>query len=318
MATTFQLGRDLRARVVHVEHLGAFPVSIWDHRRRRGAGESAGVVHAHADDERAVAARGRRLGGDGAPNRVAAFTRGSTAAMSACSAGRCRIAASVWRSPAVVAISSIPLYKMVKQEFIPTNVDEAEFDVSVNAPEGTSLAAMNEIDATRLKPRSAGYSRGSPGARRGRRRLPGRCKSGHALRAHRAARRAHFSLWRSGTSSSEVTRGRLPRPFHSAMSCRRMLRRQLAKYADLRVSVRNAPSFNIGGGQLDIDFVAARPGPRALGKYADDCEKASEDPRSRRRGHDAETDKPELRVEIDRERARPGCGHRGHRHRVCG
>ena len=42
------------------------------------------------------------------------------------------------------SLSSIPLYRAVKQEFIPTNVDEAEFEVSVNGPEGTNLAVMNE------------------------------------------------------------------------------------------------------------------------------------------------------------------------------
>ena len=50
---------------------------------------------------------------------------------------------------AIVAIltvlSSVPLYRAVKQEFIPTNVDEAEFEVSVNGPEGTNLAVMNEV-----------------------------------------------------------------------------------------------------------------------------------------------------------------------------
>ena len=32
----------------------------------------------------------------------------------------------------------------MKQEFIPTNVDEAEFEVNINGPEGTNLAVMNE------------------------------------------------------------------------------------------------------------------------------------------------------------------------------
>src|SRR5205814_2135818 len=44
---------------------------------------------------------------------------------------------------AVIA-SSVPLYRSVKQEFIPSNVDEAEFEFSVTAPEGTNLASMNE------------------------------------------------------------------------------------------------------------------------------------------------------------------------------
>src|SRR5438128_1443751 len=42
-----------------------------------------------------------------------------------------------------VALSSIPLYRVVKQEYIPTDVDEAEFDVNVNGPEGTNIDAMN-------------------------------------------------------------------------------------------------------------------------------------------------------------------------------
>src|SRR5207244_5671985 len=43
-----------------------------------------------------------------------------------------------------VILSTIPLYRAVKQEFIPTNVDEAEFEINVNAPAGTNLAERNE------------------------------------------------------------------------------------------------------------------------------------------------------------------------------
>ena len=41
--------------------------------------------------------------------------------------------------------SAYPLYGLVRQEFIPTGVDEAEFELQVTAPEGTSVAAMDEI-----------------------------------------------------------------------------------------------------------------------------------------------------------------------------
>src|SRR6185295_4505467 len=44
----------------------------------------------------------------------------------------------------LVIFSSVPLYRAVKQEFIPTNVDEAEFEVNINGPEGTNLAVMNQ------------------------------------------------------------------------------------------------------------------------------------------------------------------------------
>ena len=37
----------------------------------------------------------------------------------------------------------VPLYRSVKQEFIPSNVDEAEFEVNINGPEGTNMQVMN-------------------------------------------------------------------------------------------------------------------------------------------------------------------------------
>ena len=53
--------------------------------------------------------------------------------------------------PTVIVISlgiifcSVPLYKLIRQEYIPSNADEGEFDLFVAAPEGLSLQAMDEI-----------------------------------------------------------------------------------------------------------------------------------------------------------------------------
>ena len=44
-----------------------------------------------------------------------------------------------------IIASSFPLYELVRQEYIPGNVDEAEFDVNVTAPERASLAATDEV-----------------------------------------------------------------------------------------------------------------------------------------------------------------------------
>ena len=41
--------------------------------------------------------------------------------------------------------TAYPLYRVVRQEFIPSDVDEAEFEMQVTAPEGTSPAAMDDI-----------------------------------------------------------------------------------------------------------------------------------------------------------------------------
>jgi HAE1 family hydrophobic/amphiphilic exporter-1 len=44
-----------------------------------------------------------------------------------------------------VILSTVPLYGLVRQDYIPTDVDEAEFEVRVTAPESASLAAMDEV-----------------------------------------------------------------------------------------------------------------------------------------------------------------------------
>ena len=82
------------------------------------------------------------------------------------------------------------------------------------------------------------------------------------------------------------------------------LRAKFRRYGDLRISVRNAPSFNLGGGPVDIDFNIRGPDLQVL-------RDAAETLRTRllEMGGiaDADTtlklDKPELRVVIDRDRA---------------
>jgi len=47
-------------------------------------------------------------------------------------------------SPAVVA-ANVPLYKLVTQDYIPTNVDESEFEVGITAPEGATTKSMDAV-----------------------------------------------------------------------------------------------------------------------------------------------------------------------------
>src|SRR5881227_236167 len=199
-----------------------------------------------------------------------------------------------------VALSSIPLYRVVKQEYIPTDVDEAEFEVSVNAPEGTNVVAM--IDAmksveqdllstpgVRLVLASAGGS------------FLGAVNQGQAyvrIAPHEERTFSLTKLWNS------IRQGHPLAAFRGNYSQRDVMqevRSRMQKYAPLRFSVRNAPSFNIGGGQQDIDFVIRGPELVALAKYAEDLRT-----KTKEIGGivDADTtlklDKPELRVQIDR------------------
>jgi HAE1 family hydrophobic/amphiphilic exporter-1 len=201
-------------------------------------------------------------------------------------------------------LSSVPLYRAVKQEFIPTNVDEAEFEVSVNGPEGTNLAVMNETLGAMEKDMMS-----TPGVRLvlssvGGNFLGGVNQGGAYVRIAPHEERT-LSLGRLWT---ELKNGNPLKAFkgnYSQQDVMVEMRRRLQKYAPMRIGVRNAQSFNFGaGGRTDIDFVFRGPDILALSAYADDLVE-----RSKKLGGivDADTtlklNKPELRVVIDRERA---------------
>lgn len=199
----------------------------------------------------------------------------------------------------LVILSSIPLYKVVRQEYVPTNVDEGEFDVSVSAPEGTSLEAMNEV-AERIEKelqsvagiRLVLASVGGSG-------LLGSVNNGrfyvrlapHSERVFSWKRLVSFTPWRAFQGN------------FSQRDVVQEVRRKLRNFPDLRVSIRNPQTFSLGGPNWDIDFSLLGPELEALAKYADHLRQ-----RAPQLGLlDADTtlklDKPELRVEIDRERA---------------
>jgi hydrophobic/amphiphilic exporter-1 (mainly G- bacteria), HAE1 family len=203
----------------------------------------------------------------------------------------------------LVIASSVPLYRMVKQEYIPTDVDEAEFEVGVTAPEGTNLATMNEAmlaieneirqtPGVRLVLASAGGS------------FLGSVNQGGAyvrIAPHEERTFSLTKLWESIKKGKpfDAWRGN-----YTQRDVMQELRARLRKYAPLRVSVRNAPSFNLGGGNFDIDFVLRGPDLVSLSKYAEALRE-----KALKLGGivDADTtlklDKPELRVKIDRARA---------------
>ncbi|HKY27494.1 MAG TPA: efflux RND transporter permease subunit [Pyrinomonadaceae bacterium] len=203
-----------------------------------------------------------------------------------------------------VIFSSVPLYRTVKQEFIPSNVDEAEFEININGPEGTNLAVMNEVmlaiekdifstPGVRLVLSNAGGG------------FLGGVNQGRAyvrIAPHEERTLSIGRLW------TELTKGNPLNAFrgnYSQQDVMTEVRNRLRKYAPMRAGVRNAPSFNFGaGGRFDIDFVLRGPEIQALSNYADELVERSE-----KLGGivDADTslklNKPELRVVIDRERA---------------
>ena len=201
-------------------------------------------------------------------------------------------------------LTSVPLYRAVKQEFIPSNVDEAEFEVSVNGPEGTNLAVMNETitamekdiletPGVRLVMSSAGGG------------FLGGVNQGDMyvrIAPHEERILSFTKLW------NETKKGNPFNAFkanYTQQDVMQEVRRRLQKYSPMRSGVRNGRSFNFGaGGRTDIDFVFRGPDIVELARYADELVERSE-----KLGGivDADTtlklNKPELRVRIDRDRA---------------
>ncbi|HEX8163143.1 MAG TPA: efflux RND transporter permease subunit [Pyrinomonadaceae bacterium] len=206
---------------------------------------------------------------------------------------------------AVVVASAVPLYHAVKQEYIPSDVDEAEFDVQINAPEGTSLSVMDE--AMRSIERDLTTT---PGVRLILSGVGGSFLGGVnqgsvyvRIAPHEERTLSFTRVW------NELKRGHPLEAFRHNYTQRDVMqevRRRLKKYSPFRASVRNAQTINLGGGGNDIDFSIRGPELQALYTYAEQLRQKTQTQQIPGIV-DADTtlklDKPELRVEIDRARA---------------
>ena len=247
-------------------------------RRREGggAGESAG--------------RGR-------PGFYAAMERAYLMMLDACLRHRRWL---LLGSLAVVA-TSIPLYGLVRQEYVPTDIDEGEFEVNITAPEGTSMAsmseAMEEIEREILRTPGVELVLATTGGG-----FLGSINSGRVFVRLTPYDQRRFTVERLVRETFRL------RPHHAWLGNRTQrevmqdVRARLRRFG-LRTGVSNIQSFNFGGSRWDIDFVFLGPDLDRLSVYAD----ALRDRASELGLLDADTtlklDKPELQVEIDRDRA---------------
>ncbi len=214
-----------------------------------------------------------------------------------------RFRAAVALLAALTIASAWPLYARVPQEYTPSDVDEAEFEINVTGPEGVSLPAMDLAmraveDEVRAIPGVRSVLASSGGgfiSQVGRGSLFVRIAD-HAERTFSLSR-----LWRA------LLDGEPRRAFEGNYSQRDVMletRRRLLRFPELRCSVRNPRSFSIGGASFELDFSILGPDLETLADYG---QRLLE--RSRELGGivDADItlrlDQPELRAVIDRERA---------------
>jgi len=203
---------------------------------------------------------------------------------------------------AVVA-SSVPAYMVLGREFVPADVDEAEFGVSVSAPEGTSVAAMrrvmDELDAKIRSVRGVETTLMTTGGWGGSTANQGNFYVRIAPHEERV-----FSI---GRLVRETLRGRPMAAFdgnYAQSDVMTEIDAMLGEYDELRCSVRNFQSFNIGGGPFDVNFIIKGAELGLLSEYAEELrDRANAVGGFRGLDTTLRLNKPELRVEIDRDRA---------------
>jgi len=195
-----------------------------------------------------------------------------------------------------------PLYQMVKQDYIPTNVDESEFEVSIYAPEGASLLSMDEVLA---------------GMEKQLQEMPGieLVLATVGTRGFGSVNRAEFYLRLQDIESRSFSLGRLWRgllkgdpgeAFRGNFTQRDMMakvREMTLQYEDLRISVRNLTSLRQGA-PVDIDYSITGPDINALAEFSEKMRLAAmKIPGIVDVDTTLKLDKPELLVHIDRKRA---------------
>ncbi len=202
----------------------------------------------------------------------------------------------------VVIAANIPLYELVQQDYIPTNVDESEFEVRVSAPEGATMTAMDgsmkAVEAEIRQISGIEYvltSVGSNGTR-------GVNSARMYIRLTDSAERT-FSLPRL---VSETLRGNPAAAFEGNFSQQEKMaevRKRFKQFPDLRPSVRNLTSLRQGA-PVDIDYSITGPDIEELAAFSEKLrEKAAQLPGLVDLDTTYRMDKPQLLVDIDRERA---------------
>lgn len=204
-------------------------------------------------------------------------------------------------SVAVVALN-IPLYRYVQKDYIPTNVDEAEFEVRVTAPEGITLRAMDRAMQAVEAEIAAVTGVTDVLATVGSVSILG-VNTGYVYVRLADIEKRRFSL---GRLLRQTLAGRPLAAFrgnYTQAEKMQEIRRRLNRLPDLRVAVRNLTSFRQGA-PVDIDFSITGPDLQQLAAFSEALrQKAAEIPGIVDTDITLRLNKPELHTEIDRQRA---------------
>jgi HAE1 family hydrophobic/amphiphilic exporter-1 len=195
-----------------------------------------------------------------------------------------------------------PLYNMVPQDYIPTDVDESEFEIGIQAPEGTTLSAMNDtmlfIEKQLKEVEGIDHllvtvgTRGFGGVNRGE----------IFVRLQDIETRV-VSLERLWEGIKQGRPGLAWEGNFTQQEKMSEIRQRLRQLPDVRVSVRNLTSLRQGA-PVAIDYSITAPDIPELARFSEELrQRAMTIPGIVDVDTTLRLDKPELRVHIDRERA---------------
>ena len=199
--------------------------------------------------------------------------------------------------------ANVPLYHMVKQDYIPTDVDEAEFEARIGAPEGVSITSMekiiNAIEPEVLKIPGITNVLTTVGGGGG---MRGTSSASMYIRLEDIETRS-FSWKRLAEALLAGDPGQAWAGNFNQRDKMREVRQIIAQHPDLRASIRNLTSFRQGA-PVDIDFVVTGPGLQDLADFSQKlAKKVSALPGIVDVDTTLRMDKPNLLAHIDRERA---------------
>jgi HAE1 family hydrophobic/amphiphilic exporter-1 len=204
---------------------------------------------------------------------------------------------------AVIALA-IPTYRLIRQDYLPTNVDDGAFEVRVTAPEGMSLAAMDDLmrlfesrirslpGVTLTLGTSGGDYNGSIG-------------SGRIFVKLIPYEERVFSWERLFRGLYHLDPLEAFRHNLSQRDVMTAARRQLAPYRDVKFQVINVQTINLSGAgsRTDIGFVFRGPEVEKLVEYSQALANRGPQLGLLDAQVSLQLNRPELRLEVDRHRA---------------
>lgn len=197
---------------------------------------------------------------------------------------------------------NVPLYKRIKQDYIPTNVDESEFEVRVTAAEGANLLSMIEamdvVEAEIARVEGVEFQLTTVGSRG-----TGGLSNGEIYVRIKDATERSFSFGRLAKACLSGDPQAAWQGNYTQQEKMAEIRKRLTKFPGIRASVRNMTSFRQGP-PVDIDYSITGPDLQRLSSFSEELrQQATEIPGVVDVDTTLRLDKPEMLANILRERA---------------